>query len=86
MRYRQIPIGVFETGALLSEPNMDLFACGNDTCAADFYSFTVSDMCGGTDFAIPSLIENVVMAGSSEVPIFIADNTCSVILEPAVGV
>lgn len=76
-RYRQVPIGVMKAGGLFSQPNMDFFDCGNETIAADFYSFAVTDLCSDTDFATSSFNDIVDMAGNFDVPVFMAGNTCS---------
>ncbi|KAJ4406254.1 hypothetical protein N0V91_004707 [Didymella pomorum] len=56
---------------------MDFFDCGNETVAADFYSFAVTGLCSDIDFATSSFTEIVDMAGNFDVPVFMADNTCS---------
>jgi hypothetical protein len=77
MRYRHLPFGIFRSSGLLPKPNMDFFDCGNETVAADFYSFAVTGLCSDIDFATSSFTEIVDMAGNFDVPVFMADNTCS---------
>jgi hypothetical protein len=77
MRYQTLSIGVFKAGGLFSKANMDFFDCGNETITADFCSFAVTSLRSDTDFVTSSFNEIVDAAGNLDVPVFMADNTCS---------